>query len=72
MSATHQLKAYLVKDDDAFTSYKDVIRSDISVEEVDLVSPLDGVFLSKETSPRKPVAARLGWRLAWLPTPGVM
>ena len=56
MSATHQLKAYLVKDDDAFTSYKDVLRSDISVEEVDLVSPLDGVFLSKETSPRKP-----GW-----------
>ena len=54
MSATHQLKAYLVKDDDAFTSYKDVLRSDISVDEVDLVSPLDGVFLSKETSPRKP------------------
>ena len=53
MSAT-QLKVYLVKDDDAFASYNGVIRSDVSVEEVSLVPPLDGVFLSKETSPRRP------------------
>ena len=54
MAVAHQLKAYLIKAGDDFSSFDKVIRSDSNVTSIELSPPLDGLFLLKSTFSKTP------------------